>query len=116
MKLGEVCLLTCDVPRLASFYRMLLQCGENSDNAMHQTIVAAEPMLTVMHTDSLPEAQSAAIAFTVDDVVHEHERLRAAGVTILQMPERKPWGAVNMVIQDPDGRAVYLRQLQGGAL
>ena len=116
MKLGEVCLLTRDVPRLAAFYQMLLQTDHSIIDPFHQTIIAQETMLTIMHDDGVPDGQSAVLAFSVDDIDAEYRRLLAQGVTVLQPPERKPWGAVNMMIQDPDSRTVYLRKLQGGAL
>ena len=40
MKIGEVCLLTNDVPRLASFYRQLLGVEESSSDETHQFILA----------------------------------------------------------------------------
>ena len=39
MKIGEVCLLTNDVPRLASFYRQLLGVEESSSDETHQVIL-----------------------------------------------------------------------------
>ena len=42
MKIGEVCLLTNNVPRLASFYRQLLGVEESSSDEIHQFILAEE--------------------------------------------------------------------------
>jgi catechol 2,3-dioxygenase-like lactoylglutathione lyase family enzyme len=39
----------------------------------------------------------------VRDVRAEHERLAAAGVTVVRPPQREPWGLVEMWIEDPDG-------------
>jgi len=39
MKIGEVCLLTNDLPRLASFYRQLLGVEESSSDETHQVIL-----------------------------------------------------------------------------
>lgn len=47
MKIGEVCLLTNDVPRLASFYRQLLGVEESSNDETHQFVLAEETALTV---------------------------------------------------------------------
>ena len=47
MKIGEVCLLTNDVPRLASFYRQLLGVEESSSDETHQFVLAEETALTV---------------------------------------------------------------------
>ena len=39
MTLGEVCLLTDDVVRLADFYKMLLGVDNGSEDTVHQTIL-----------------------------------------------------------------------------
>lgn len=111
MRLGEICLLTQDVPRLAAFYRTLLDVHEESADPVHQTIIATETMLTILHDDHAGDTATAAITFSVEDVEAEYRRLLSLGMTILQPPEKKPWGAVNMIVQDPDGHAVYLHTL-----
>ena len=47
MRLGEISILTSDVVRLANFYKSLLDTDNGSDDAVHQTILAEETMLTV---------------------------------------------------------------------
>ncbi|MBA2282664.1 MAG: VOC family protein [Acidimicrobiia bacterium] len=42
------------------------------------------------------------------DVVAEHERLRAAGVTVLEPPAPMPWGLIESWIADPDGTRLCL--------
>jgi catechol 2,3-dioxygenase-like lactoylglutathione lyase family enzyme len=39
----------------------------------------------------------------VADVHAERDRLAARGVAIAEEPERKPWGLIEMVVEDPDG-------------
>lgn len=113
MRLGEICLLTRDVPRLAAFYAALLGVDTATDEAVHQTIIAEETMLTILHDDHAGDAATASIAFSVEDVEAEYRRLLSLGMTILQPPKKKPWGAVNMIVRDPDGHPVYLRKLPG---
>ena len=113
MRLGEICLLTREVPRLASFYAALLGVDKATDDPVHQTIIAEETMLTILHYDHAGDAPTASIAFSVEDVEAEYRRLLALGMTILQPPEKKPWGAVNMIVRDPDGHPVYLRRMPG---
>ncbi|MCH5286464.1 MAG: GNAT family N-acetyltransferase [Christensenellaceae bacterium] len=110
MYLGTVSILTDDVPRLAAFYKALLGVDNGSDDPVHQTIIAEETMLTV-YDDGQPkgDGQRMCLAFTVEDVYAEHERLKAMGVEIIEPPTARPWGAVNVVFRDPDGNAVYLR-------
>lgn len=112
MRLGEVCLLTRDVPRLAGFYRKLLgvPSGGDGENREHQFVLARETALTVMRDDRPREGQSAALAFTVEDMDEAYARVRALGAEILEGPAKRPWGAVNMSFRDPDGNTVYLRR------
>lgn len=39
----------------------------------------------------------------VADVAAEREALAARGVAIVEEPDRKPWGLIEMVVVDPDG-------------
>ena len=112
MGIGEVCLLTDDVVRLAGFYRQLLElepAGE--EDATHQTLLGRETMLTVLRDEAASQAkgQRIALAFTVADVDRAHERLLAQNAVILEPPTTRPWGARNLCLRDPDGNRVYLR-------
>ena len=111
MQLGEVCLLTADVPRLAAFYRWLMDVPQSCDDTVHQTVLATEPMLTVHHdgTHLCNVPQRICIALTVQNVDEHYARLLQAGVPILTPPTDRPWGARNLCFTDPDGNQVYLR-------
>ena len=110
--LGEVCILTCDVPRLAAFYRALLGLPEVPSNPVHDTLLSQEPMLTIYNDGQLrPAGQSMTLAFTVEDIQAAYERLQAMNAEILEPPTLRPWGAPNMILRDPDGNVIYLRQL-----
>ena len=114
MRIGEVCLLTGNVARLAAFYSDLLGLPRTAGDDVHRTLLAQETMLTVYNDGSVKEGggQNACLAFTVEDVDAEYRRLRAAGVTIVSPPEDRPWGARNLCCLDPDGNRVYLRSLR----
>lgn len=111
MKLGEVCLLTGDVIRLANFYRQLLDLPEGSGDPVYQMLLAEEPMLTIFNDGQPHSADRSPItlAFTVDDIEAAYTKLQSMQATILEPPTKRPWGATNMVIQDPDGNTIYLR-------
>lgn len=49
------------------------------------------------------------MAFTVDDVEKEYERVLALGARIIEAPAKRPWGAVNMSFYDPDNNIIYFR-------
>lgn len=112
MKLGEVCLLTGDVCRLADFYRQLLNIPETCADPVHQTIFAGEPSLTA-YNDGHPHCAShspVALAFTVEDIDAAYQKLLLLNARVVQPPTRQPWGAINLIFLDPDGNQVYLRQ------
>lgn len=112
MKLGEVCLLTGDVRRLADFYRKLMDIEETSDDPVHQFITAQEPMLTIYH-DGLEHNAAlspVSLAFTVEDIHAVYQKLLALKAEIVQPPMKQPWGTINLAFRDPDGNLVYLRQ------
>lgn len=48
------------------------------------------------------------LAFVVDDVDTEHERLVAAGVDVLTPPETEPWGERYLQVMDGNGVVVQL--------
>ncbi len=117
MKIGEVCLLTNDVPGLASFYRQLLGVEESCSDETHQFVLAEETALTVYNdeTDKNNQNQNICLAFTVDDIDREYEKLLSLGARIIEPPAKRPWGAINMSFYDPDNNMVYLRSFPKNA-
>ena len=111
MRMGEVGLLTNDVIALADFYKALLETENGSRDEVHQTIIAEETMLTIYNDGSAKNNnnQNICIAFTVDDMDREYQKVLRLGVEIIEKPTKRPWGAVNMSFYDPDGNVVYLR-------
>jgi catechol 2,3-dioxygenase-like lactoylglutathione lyase family enzyme len=47
----------------------------------------------------------------VPDLEAVHAQLAAAGVDIVDPPERKPWGLLEMWIRDPDGLTIVIVQV-----
>lgn len=112
MRIGEVCLLTNDVRRLADFYKRLLDVDNGSDDEVHQFILTDETALTV-YNDGTPknnQNQNICLAFTVDDIEAAYQKVLALGARIIEPPTRRPWGAINMSFYDPDGNVIYLRR------
>lgn len=112
MRLGEVGLLTPNVKRLADFYRQLLNVKDRDKDEVHQTILTQETMLTITkddHAVAVPHP-SIVLAFTVSDIQSAHQRLLQLGVTIIEGPVLRPWGAINLSFYDPDGNIIYLRE------
>ena len=111
MRLGEVCLLTNDVVKLADFYKALLETDNNNSDEVHQTIIAEETMLTIYNDGSIKNNnnQNMCLTFTVDDIEKGYRRVLALGAEIIEKPIKRPWGAVNMSFYDPDRNVIYLR-------
>ena len=111
MKVGEVCLFTKDVVRLSNFYKSIFEIDNGSDDKIHQFIISEETTLSVYNDGMEREmnTQNICIAFTVDDVDSQYERLKILGVKILEPPAIRPWGAKNMSFLDPDDNLIVFR-------
>lgn len=111
MKIGEVCLLTDDVIRLSNFYKNLFEIDNGSDDDIHQFIISEETTLTIYNDGKkrMANHRNICIAFTVDDVDVEFERLKSLGIEIIAPPTVRPSGAKNMTFSDPDGNSITFR-------
>ena len=111
MKIGEVCLLTNDVLRLAAFYKQLLGVDNHSNDEVHQFIISEGTTLTIYNDGTVKnnQNQNICLAFTVDDVEKEYEKVLALGAVIIEPPARRAWGAVNMSFYDPDNNMIFFR-------
>lgn len=111
MIIGEVCLLTNDMPRLAAFYKQLLGVENGSNDETHQFIISEGTALTVYNDGTVKnnQNQNICLAFTVDDIDREYEKVLALGAEIIEPPTKRPWGAINMSFYDPDNNMVFFR-------
>jgi predicted enzyme related to lactoylglutathione lyase len=112
---AEVCLLTTNVPRLAEFYKMVLKTTSDCDDEVHQAIMTTGATLAIYNNGEVINSknENMIIAFTVDNVDEEFERLQQLGVRIIESPTTRPWGARNMLFADPDGNHVVFRSIIG---
>lgn len=111
MKIGEVCLLTNNVQRLAAFYKQLLEIENDSNDETHQFIITEETALTIYNdgTAKNNRNQNICLAFTVDNIEKEYEKVLNMGAEIIESPAKRPWGAVNMSFYDPDNNIIFFR-------
>lgn len=113
MFLSEVCIETNNVIQTANFYRAIMnvQPDENCNDEVHQFITTEGVTLTVYNDGRQKNNnnQNISIAFTVDDVDVEYERLKKLGIPIIDPPTVRPWGTKNMHFCDPDGNHIYFR-------
>lgn len=111
MIIGEVCLLTNDVRRIAGFYKQLLEIENDSNDETHQFILTEETALTIYNDGTVKnnQNQNMCLAFTVDDIEKEYEKVLSLGARIIEPPTKRPWGAINMSFYDPDNNTVFFR-------
>ncbi|MCI9408342.1 MAG: VOC family protein [Oscillospiraceae bacterium] len=111
MKIGEVCLLTNDVQRLAAFYKQLLEIENDSNDETHQFIITEETTLTIYNdgTAKNNRNQNICLAFTVDNIEKEYEKVMNMGAEIIEGPTKRPWGTINMSFYDPDNNMIFFR-------
>lgn len=111
MRIGEVCLNTNDVVKLANFYKQLLDIDNGSNDETHQVLICEETQFTIYNDGSYKNNnnQNISLAFTVDDIDEKYQKLLAMEVEVIEKPTQRPWGAVNMSFYDPDRNIIYFR-------
>lgn len=111
MKIGEVCLLTNDVRRLAAFYKQLFAIENGSEDETHQVLISEGTTLTIYNDGSIKnnQNQNICLAFTVDDIEKEYKKVLGLGARIIEGPTKRPWGAINMSFYDPDNNMIFFR-------
>ncbi len=112
MKFTGICLITHNVPALASFYTRVLGIPPEGDDTHMElktegagiAIFSVEGM-EIMAPGSMQGAGygSFTIGFEVADVDGEYERLKEMDVEIVKPPESYPWGSRSAWFRDPDG-------------
>ena len=77
----------------------------------HQFIITEGTALSI-YNDGTPknnQNRNNCLAFTVDDIEKEYEKVLSLVGRIIEPPTERPWGAINMSFYDPDNNIVYLR-------
>jgi lactoylglutathione lyase len=119
-RLGYAILFVSDLDRAISFYRdvvgvpLRFRADAYAEFATEGTKFALFPRselpaLIGRHAppDPAPWPQGE-LAFFVEDVDAEYERLRRMAVPMLAPPTNRPWGERTLHIADPDGNLVEL--------
>ncbi len=81
----------------------------------HQFIISEGTALTVYNDGTVKNNrnQNICLAFTVDNIDREYEKVLALGAEIIEPPTKRPWGAINMSFYDPDNNMVFFRSFPG---
>ena len=116
MKFSGVCLVTEHVPVLVQFYTKILGCQAEGDDT-HSEFAMEGLSLAIFTRQGMEEMAPGSmegaghgggftIAFEVEDVDIQYERLKALGLTFVKLPATYPWGARSVWFRDPDGNIV----------
>ncbi len=115
MKFTGICLVTEDVPRLVRFYTEILGSQAQGDDT-HSEFTVGGLGLAIFTRQGMEEMApgsmqgagcgNVTLAFEVDNVDAEYERLKALGVAFVKLPATYPWGARSAWFRDPDGNIV----------
>ena len=115
MRFSGICLVTDDVPALASFYAKVLGVQAEGDD-VHVELRTEGAGISIFSAAGMERmaprstqgtgAGSCILAFEVQDVDAEYERLQALDVTFVKLPETHPWGARSVWFRDPDGNII----------
>jgi predicted enzyme related to lactoylglutathione lyase len=109
---SRILLRPSDLQRSQRFYRDVLGLAVYREFGPpdHRGLVffLGQGFLEVSGTSDSQLPGPVQIWLQVRDVTMEHDRLAAAGVTIVREPREEPWGLIEMWINDPDGVPVVL--------
>jgi lactoylglutathione lyase len=123
-KVDYVILYVSDLERSIAFYRDLfgleVRLSENgyaeftSEGGTKFALYDRANLPTLIGRNAVDGGPQGEIAFLVDDVDAEAERLTRTGVHVLAGPVDRPWGQRTMHLLDPDGFVVELAQEPAG--
>ena len=109
MKFGGVCITTDDAPRIAEFYKIILQEDPNVEGSHY-----GFGNLAVWNPGDIKVIKDKNIwlQFFDADIDSLYERLlrEIPDIEIISPPERKPWGAYSFWFLDPDGNKIAVAQ------
>jgi uncharacterized glyoxalase superfamily protein PhnB len=118
IRLHAVRFVAEDPGPLIAFYDLLLGTSTPkpglyteipTETGVHVSFSRRDALLDVLPPEAIEIAVARGILdIAVDDVDSHIARLRAAGVTILQEPSQRAWGARSATVTAPDGRLVNL--------
>jgi len=109
MKFCGICIETDDAPRLAEFYKTVLQEEPfvEGDHYGFGNIAVYNPGGITVAKDKNIWLQ----CFDTDiDALYERLLREIPGIEIISPPEKRPWGAYSLWFADPDGNKIAVAQ------
>ena len=109
MRLGGICILTDNVPRLADFYRAIFQQEPFVEGSHY-----AFGNLAIYNPGDVKIGKEKTIWLQCydDDIDSLYARLilEVPDIVIISPPEKRPWGAYSFQFLDPDGNKIAVAQ------
>lgn len=109
MKFTGICIETDNAPRLAEFYKILLQEEPIVEGSHYgfSNIAVYDPGNVKVAKD-----KNVWLTFSNANIDELYERLlkEIPDIEIIAPPERKPWGAYSFWFNDPDGNKIAVYQ------
>lgn len=118
-KVDYVILYVRDLERSISYYRDVIGLPFKFSESGYAEFATEGTKFALFERARLPQLigrdategeATMEVAFLVEDVDREADRLRDAGVTVLSGPVDRPWGQRTFHLLDPDGHVVELAQ------
>ena len=110
MKFAGICITTDNAPRLADFYKTVLQEAPVVEGDHYSF-----SQLAIYNPGDVKVAQDKHIWLQCFDpnIDELYRRLlrEIPDITIISPPERRPWGAYSFWFQDPDGNKIAVAQV-----
>ena len=109
MKFQGVCIETDNAPRLADFYKIMLQEEPFIEGSHYgfKTIAIYDQGNVIVAKE-----KNVWLSFSDADIDTLYKRLlrEIPEIEIIAPPERKPWGAYSFWVCDPDGNKITIYQ------
>ncbi|MBM3925424.1 MAG: hypothetical protein FJ320_05465 [SAR202 cluster bacterium] len=110
-----ITLWTDNLHRLKAFYKDTLRLPLHSDHGDFVVFRWGDMRLNLglhsrVHGPS-KDPYRTMVHFGVKDIHSEYERLKAAGVEFIRVPEREDWGGWVATFKDPDGNVLQMLEL-----
>ena len=112
MNFSGICLITENVRDLVNFYEKIFSTSALGDD-QHAELSLGGLNLAIFSNQGMEEMApgsmagagygSITIAFEVEDVDAEYERIKTFQVALVKPPQTHPWGARAFWFRDPDG-------------
>jgi len=109
MEIGGICIKTDNAPRLAAFYRIVLQKEPLVEGSHYGfgNLAVYDPGDVKMSED-----KNVCLQCFDEDIDALYERLlrEIPGIEITSPPTKRPWGAYSFWFTDPDGNPIAVAQ------